>query len=140
MTSATRAAQALVVIGMTSGGLIQAQSAGPTQGQPATDTRTTTFEVVSIRRSDLSTLPAGLEGEDPCSQAMPRRSGNRLVASTTTVYALIALAYNPWKLQCARARTANLIVGGPDWIRTERYSIEALLPDGVDAPSDERLF
>ena len=101
------------------------------------------FEVFSIKPSSRDLFPPTIEEEDPCSAALLRLTGRTLSAGTTTLQALIAIAYNPWKQSagaCAYATKFDLISGAPNWIKSERYAIQALLPDSVDPLSYPRLL
>ena len=107
---------------------------------PAQSTR---FEVVSIKPSSRDLYPPNIDEEDPCSAALPRLTGRQLSSNTTTAYALIALAYNPWKQSggaCAFAIRSSLISGGPAWITSQRHAIQMLLPDGFDTAAWDRLL
>ena len=100
------------------------------------------FEAVSIKPTDPSRFPANLDLEDPCDDATVRPNGRRLTADSTTLYALIALAYNPWKHAtgaCSLARMADLIIGGPDWMKSSRYVLQAVLPEGMTATAFDGL-
>lgn len=102
-----------------------------------------TFEVVSIKPLRPESYPPGIDLENPCSGALPMQSGRTLVGRASTLYALIALAYNPWQhapRACDHATTSDLISGGPDWIKSERFAIEALLPADADLASYQRLL
>ena len=89
------------------------------------------FEVVSIRPADRAQFPSNIDEEDPCSAAQLQRKGRMLAGTATTLYSLIASAYNPWKhtAACTYATRWDLLSGGPGWIKSQRYAIQALLPD-----------
>ena len=89
------------------------------------------FEVVSIRPADRAQFPPNIDEEDPCSSAQLQRKGRTLAATATTVYYLIASAYNPWKhtAACTYATRWDLLSGGPGWIKSQRYAIQALFPE-----------
>jgi uncharacterized protein (TIGR03435 family) len=93
------------------------------------------FEVVSIRPADRANFPPNIDEEDPCSAAQIQRKGRTLTGTATTLYSLIAFAYNPWKhtAACTYATRWDLLSGGPGWIKSQRYAIQALLPDTVIA-------
>jgi len=98
------------------------------------------FEVVSIKASSRDLFSPNLEAEDPCSQAVPRLTGRTLASSTTTLYALATLAYNPWKQSagaCAFAMRADLISGGPPWAKSQRWAVQMLLPEVADLAAYE---
>lgn len=98
------------------------------------------FEVVSIRPADRGQFPPNIDEEDPCSAAQLQRKGRSVMGTATTLYSLIAFAYNPWKhtAACTYATRWDLLSGGPGWIKSQRYAIQALLPDAAgvaDAPN-----
>ena len=97
------------------------------------------FEVVSIRPADRAQFPPNIDEEDPCSAAQVQQKGRTVTGTATTLYSLIASAYNPWQhtAACTYATRWDLLSGGPDWIKSQRYAIQALLPDsaGAQAPN-----
>jgi uncharacterized protein (TIGR03435 family) len=107
----------------------------------------TAFEVVSIHPSGPNLLdhPA-LDAGDPCSGGAAARlqiAGARLTATLTTAYGLIALAYNPWndpRGGCSLAKASGLISGGPEWLESERFAIEALIPGGAASYANAQLW
>ena len=101
------------------------------------------FEVFSIKPSSRDLFPPNIDEEDPCSAALLRLTGRTLSVGTTTLQALIAIAYNPWKQfagACGYATKYDLISGAPNWFRSDRYAIQALLPETVDPLSYPRLL
>jgi len=62
-----------------------------------------------------------------CDGSFPKVELNRFVV-TTTVYALITWAYGYNKVSFVSL--GDLLTGGPGWIRSERFEIQALMPDG----------
>lgn len=101
------------------------------------------FEVVSIKPSSHDLYPPNIDEEDPCSSAVPRLTGRQLSSGTTTLYALIALAYNPWKQSggaCTFAIRSSLVSGGPAWLKSQRHSVQMLFPENSDTAAYERLL
>ncbi len=108
-----------LVIGMIDAPLIRAQS-GP---RPQ-------FEVASIRRCDDNVAPGGRGG------GLPSFSPGRMTINCITVQGLIDAAY----VMYADGRNPNLlrltrppIEGGPGWIDSERYTINAKAEDNATA-------
>jgi uncharacterized protein (TIGR03435 family) len=96
-----------VMFGLVNAPQIHAQSP-PTAGAPLPS-----FEVASIKPNRSRELNISI-GFEP----------GRFIASGTTVKQLIGLAYNVRDLQ---------VSGGPSWVDSERYDIEAKEPDSVVA-------
>lgn len=66
-----------------------------------------------------------------CDGNAPRIDGNRFTV-TTTPYALITWAYGYNKTWgCSYVSFADLLSGGPSWIRSERFEIQAVVPQGA---------
>ena len=68
-----------------------------------------------------------------CDGGFPKLEGNRF-SVTTTAYALITWAYGYNKVWgCSFVSFGDLLIGGPGWIRSERFEIQALMPEGSTA-------
>jgi uncharacterized protein (TIGR03435 family) len=122
--------------------LASAQISAQTSQAAVTDGENTKrFEVVSIRPAQRSSFPPNIDEEDPCSASQLRRSGRTLSGNATTMYSLIALAHNPWKQSnaCEYSTRSALISGGPAWIKSDRYAIQAVLPEGMETAAFEAL-
>ena len=145
------AAAALLVVAILAGGMWRRASRSIVQtnddsatimGAQPSQSDGLSFEVVSVRPTSPGLLPPNLDEDDPCSGYPPRLTGRRLIGPTTTVYALIALAYNPWQAfagGCSYASTSGLISSGPDWVKSDRFTIEALIPEDTPNYSYEQL-
>jgi len=79
------------------------------------------FDEASIRRSK------GPEngGGGRCGNV--QIDSGRFVTSKTSLYTLIAFAYGK---NCLLLNAIDFITGGPGWIRSERFDIQALIPEG----------
>src|SRR5215831_3943223 len=89
-----------------------------------------TFEVVSIKPLGEANAVALARFGDGCDGGFPRVDRNRFTVSTT-VYALMTWAYGFNKNGgCSFVSYGGFISGGPSWIRSERFQIQALMPDG----------
>jgi uncharacterized protein (TIGR03435 family) len=90
------------------------------------------FEVASVKpRGQVGGAFAG--GMSGCDGSFPKVAGNRFVV-TTTPFALITWAYGYNKVWgCAFTSSGDLITGGPSWVKSERFEIQALMPAGSPA-------
>jgi len=61
----------------------------------------------------------------PCARIAVQLDPRWFIATRASVYDLIAVAYG------YRCPTPDVIVGGPVWIRSEMYDIQALIPTGT---------
>jgi len=67
-----------------------------------------------------------------CDGNAPRMDASRFTV-TTTAYALITWAYGYNKTWgCSYASFGDMITGGPAWVRSERFEVQAVIP--ADAP------
>jgi uncharacterized protein (TIGR03435 family) len=116
-----------------------------------------TFEVVSVK--PMGPVPAGGGGGTNasggaglgCDGGFPRVDNDRF-AVVTTPYALITWAYGYNKTWgCSYASFGDLLTGGPSWVRSERFEIQARIPEGAprytfdqfmrgDAPGLEKML
>lgn len=103
------------------------QSAVPTRAKPATEVRES-FEVASVRPS--SPIPQG-GGARGARGAVGGPGGarfqidpKRFVASGVTLHRLVLLAYG------IKGFGADPVYGGPGWMRTDQFDIQAVLPEG----------
>lgn len=98
-----------------------------------------TFEVASVKPAGA--VPAGGgRGTSAsggiglgCDGGFPKVDNGRF-SVITTPYALIAWAYGynrTWG--CSYVSYGNLLTGGPAWIRSERFEIQATIPEGSTA-------
>ena len=103
----------------------------PAAAQPAQEA----FEVASVKPSGSAPGEALLAFGSGCDGSFPRVENNRFRV-TTTLFALITWAYGfNNRGGCSFVSNGNLITGGPSWVRTERFEIQAVLPDGAPAYS-----
>jgi len=100
-----------------------------------------TFEEISVRPTGVTVRGQGRGGarRSPCSELFldTARDGSnifrvqldprRLSVVKTTLYTLIAWAYGK---DCAALNLAGLLTGGPDWVRSDEWDIQALIPEG----------
>jgi bla regulator protein blaR1 len=96
------------------------------------------FEVVSVKPSQPIAGRAGRGGPLPaeCGGAPPQIDGRRFAATNITLHRLIALAYGK---HCRASLDIPLISGGAPWIRSDRFDIEAVIPEGSPVYTPEQL-
>ena len=95
------------------------------------------FEVVSIRPRASTGGGVGRSGSPfvsglpPACGASLRIDPRRFAATNITVFELIAIAYDKDCLFAEESPDAAVggVIGGPEWIRSARYDIEALRPE-----------
>jgi uncharacterized protein (TIGR03435 family) len=93
-----------------------------------------TFDVVSVKAMGPASGEALARFGAGCDGSFPRVENKRL--TVTTAYALITWAYGFNKNGgCGFVTNGNFIVGGPAWLRSERFEIQALMPDAAPAVS-----
>jgi uncharacterized protein (TIGR03435 family) len=123
------------------------------------------FETVAIRLSAPAAPPAaGVRGGGAGANSRPTKDGcsftsmgyteqldpGRFAVTRVTVFHLIALAYPVQHVPnlfttgvCDLAGSLGFVSGGPDWIRTDMWDIQAGIPDGLfnskPAPSDPKV-
>jgi uncharacterized protein (TIGR03435 family) len=81
-----------------------------------------TFEVVSIRPGAFA-LGAGIEVNP-----------GRFSAVAATLHSLIAVAYG------TRCSSPSVVTGGQDWMKSEQYAIQAIIPAGSPAYTRQELL
>lgn len=100
------------------------------------------FEVASIRPKNS---PAGGGGRGGAGGAPPACGGSpatidpgRFVITNATLYRLITMAYGK---DCASAEVSEfeLLSGGPEWIRSDKFDIEAVIPKGSSSYTRQQL-
>jgi uncharacterized protein (TIGR03435 family) len=108
------------------------------------------FEVESVRPTKFA--PGGGRGsgggsprpaEEPCGNPRGTRfpflqvDGRRFAVNDMTLHGLITLAYG---IECRDFRGSDFLLGGPGWIKTDGYDIQALIPDGAPAYTREQFL
>jgi len=114
---------AMGIVTATAGG---AQSTTTTQN--STEVRTA-FEAVSLRLVDSNAGPARamIWGWNPCLLFNARPIDHTHIAIGAPLYALISIAYGKPGSDC---RLTDFLIGGPEWIKSDQYDIEATMPEG----------
>ena len=83
--------------------------------------------------ANVSSRPDG----EPCgSPGFPEIDPGRLATRDTTLHRIIAWAYGK---SCAIERGSDYIVGGPDWVKTDGFDVQAIMPEGAPAYTREQL-
>jgi uncharacterized protein (TIGR03435 family) len=83
------------------------------------------FDVVSVKPSPAQ--PFAGRGGGACGGGLPQIEPTRFAVSRTTVFSLVALAYAKG---CSNAEAHDLISGGPGWIKSDPFDIQAVIPSG----------
>lgn len=106
------------------------------------------FEVVSIRPNAQVAVPGargggGVNNVGPsgCAAAPFQLDPRRFALIDTNAWSLITTAYsgNPSPQGCADLSALNLISGGPSWIRSDKWDVEATIPQGSPSYTAEQL-
>jgi len=93
------------------------------------------FDVVSVKEMGPASGEALARFGSGCDGSFPRLE-NRRFTVTTTAYALITWAYGFNRNGgCGFVTNGNFIVGGPAWIRTERFEVQGLVPESAPVPA-----
>lgn len=105
------------------------------------------FEAVSIRRSLApvysgpraggtapGTFAAPVPAEAVCPPSTFQVNPGRFVATGMSVYGLIAVAYGNL------CPPPDVVTGGPDWIKTDRYEVQAIIPEGSTPYTRQELL
>jgi uncharacterized protein (TIGR03435 family) len=103
------------------------------------------FDVISIRKSVTAGRGGGgprggvgqqeagpSDGGGPCAARMQKLDPSRFAVTNAGIYFLIAFAYgfDDGVFPCGIAMKAGFLSGGPNWIQSEHFDIEAGIPEG----------
>jgi uncharacterized protein (TIGR03435 family) len=123
--------------------LLQQSAVVPPAPRPVADLNEA-FEAVAIRRSDVTASDSGARGGGAgdernvnqwgCGINSPTIDPSRFAVTKTTIYTLIVWAYGSKPLNapgCGQESQLNLITGGPSWIRSDVFDVEAVIPQGA---------
>ena len=95
------------------------------------------FEVVSVRPAQQGTVAPGARGGTTvmsgCALNYPQYDPRRFSVSGTTLYTLIVWAYGTQGISvsgCRNYANWNLVSGGPGWIQSDLWDIQAVIPEG----------
>ena len=99
---------------------------GPPDGVPGASVVPPEIEQNMARRSACGGVPSALEVNP-----------GRLAITSATVYRLIVLAYG--LKDCPLAIQVGLVSGGPDWVKSDRFDIQATIPEGSAVYTREQL-
>lgn len=130
----TRTFSLLLLIGMTALG-------GGAQSQDSS----LTFEAASVKPGTPGFTGAPRIPDGDGTASFPACAGGsiqvdpqRFSATNTTLYTLITLAYGI-RYSCFIVSDADLLTGGPKWILTDRFDIQAAIPAGTPSYTLQQL-
>jgi uncharacterized protein (TIGR03435 family) len=98
-----------------------------------------TAQAGAVKKFDVASVKLFVQGQSqprpgmfmnfgpPCGFTGLQLEPNR-IAFTAFTYTIISIAYGKPGSNC---RTADLLTGGPEWVRSDRYDIEATIPAGT---------
>jgi uncharacterized protein (TIGR03435 family) len=115
--------------------LLQQSSRGITEPLEA-------FEVASIRPTNSPAGGGGRGGPGgappACGGSPPTIDPGRFVITNATLYRLITMAYGK---DCSSVEVSEfeLLSGGPEWIRSDKFDIEAVIPKGSPSYTRRQL-
>src|SRR5262245_42558077 len=90
---------------------------------------TDVFEVVSVKPAGEAAAESLARFGDGCDGGFPRVDHKRFTVTTTT-FALLTWAYGFNNHGgCSYVSYGGIISGGPGWIKSDRFQIQALMPD-----------
>src|SRR6185295_8489970 len=89
------------------------------------------FEVASIREVQVPAVTVAPEATTACATGMTDVNPRRLLVPQTTVYNLIAFGYLTAGVRCLMLEAESGLVGGPDWIKKDRFDVEGVIPAGT---------
>ena len=67
-------------------------------------------------------------GPGGCTGSSPKIEPGRMILSNNSLYTLITMAYG---LDCGDAQATGMVSGGPEWIKTDPWVIQALIPEAT---------
>jgi uncharacterized protein (TIGR03435 family) len=96
-----------------------------------------TFEVSSVR--PVTSGPRGASGplQYPCNGPGPQVGPGRFSVPYVSLYRLIAWAYAK---RCDASSRQDLITGGPDWVRSQPFAVDAIIPSGSPVYTTPQLL
>lgn len=113
--------------------------AAPVPAQTAPESRVA-FEVVSVRAGDVAPQRSGRGGALPfgfgCGGSFLQLDPGRFAISTN-VFTLVALAYGK---DCVSAAQLGLLSGGPGWVTSDQFTIQATMPEGTPGYTRHQLL
>ena len=92
------------------------------------------FDVISVKPSPPQ--PPGARGGGPCGGGPAQIEPARFALCRSTAYLLISWGYG---LPCARAEAHDLILGGPGWLKSDQFDIQAVIPAGTPTYTREQF-
>jgi uncharacterized protein (TIGR03435 family) len=92
------------------------------------------FEVAAVRASIPPPPGSGVRGGGPggCGQGIPPEiDPKRFAAANKQLYWLASTAYFGHLGSCLNVSLLDLLSGGPEWVKSEQFDVEATMPDGA---------
>src|SRR5215475_3613373 len=96
------------------------------------------FEVASVKSSPQSVNVGVINLINGCSGTFPRVNPGRFTVTGATLYTLITWAYSMG--ECLNVSASGLVSGGPGWIMSDRFDIQANIPQGLPAYTTEGIM
>ncbi len=96
------------------------------------------FEVASVKSSPQSVNVGVINLINGCSGTFPRVNPGRFTVTGATLYTLITWAYSMG--ECLNVSADGLVSGGPAWIMSDRFDIQANIPQGLPAYTTEGIM